>query len=103
MLNLKFTEVIKSKLSTTKKSSLMPLLLAVMVSPVAALANSPSTSVADSAEVKLALGIVHKYRELRADCRSLPDEQKSMCFYRLKIGNWDYREAKLILAKHKLI
>jgi len=63
----------------------------------------PATSVDGSAEVKLALGIVHKYRELRADCRALPDEQKAMCFYRLKIGSWDYKEAKLILAKHKLI
>jgi len=77
--------------------------LLLAVAAVQAGVQMPATSAEGRAEVKLALGIVHKYRELRADCRALPDEQKAMCFYRLKIGNWDYKEAKLILAKHKLI
>lgn len=75
----------------------------LLCSASVAQAEAPAVSAHDQAEVKLALGIVHKYRDLRASCRSLPDDQKGMCFYRLKIGNWDYREAKLILAKHKLI
>lgn len=77
--------------------------IVLLCSASASHAEVSAVSVTEQAEVKLALGIVHKYRDLRASCRSLPDDQKSMCFYRLKIGNWDYKEAKLILAKHKLI
>lgn len=54
-------------------------------------------------EVKLAMEIVHKYRTLREECSSLPENLRPMCLYRLNIGNWDYKEAKSILARHNLL
>ncbi len=63
----------------------------------------PMTDPRVRAEVEMALEIVHKYRSLREECSVLPENLRVMCLYRLNIGNWDYKEAKLILARHHLL
>lgn len=54
----------------------------------------------DPATVTMAKTIIADYHARRAECASAPDNEKSMCYYRLKIGQWDYKEAKRILAEY---
>lgn len=51
----------------------------------------------ESLEV-MAQNIVADYKAVRSECARLPKgPQKQACYYRLRIKQWDYQEAKAIL------
>lgn len=49
--------------------------------------------------VDLSVQIVRDYRELRLSCSDKEDEAMRMCYYRLRIGLWDYKQARETLQK----
>ncbi len=50
-------------------------------------------------ETQLAVQIVNEYRQLRSSCNDQKEHSRKMCYYRLRIGLWDYKEAKKTLAQ----
>jgi hypothetical protein len=71
------------------------------------LTTCPATSLAaqtkpSQAEIELAISIVNEYRKLRSSCNDIPVEQRKMCYYRLRIGLWDYRQARETLKKNNI-
>lgn len=49
-------------------------------------------------ETELALQIVNDYRQLRTSCNDQQGDARKMCYYRLRIGTWDYKEARKTLV-----
>ncbi|MAZ87883.1 MAG: hypothetical protein CL693_09570 [Cellvibrionaceae bacterium] len=62
-----------------------------------ALAASDASNLESDFETQLALQIVNDYRQLRSSCNDQKDQERKMCYYRLRIGLWDYKEAKKTL------
>ncbi|GAB3107152.1 hypothetical protein G8770_07090 [Aestuariicella hydrocarbonica] len=50
------------------------------------------------AETSLAIEIVNHYRELRSSCNDQKGDSRKMCYYRLRIGLWDYKQARETLT-----
>ncbi len=50
-------------------------------------------------EIDLALMIVNDYRQLRSSCIDSEESARQMCYYRLKVGQWDYHEARTTLTR----
>ncbi len=63
-----------------------------------ALAASDASDSKPDFETQLALQIVNDYRQLRSSCNDQKEHERKMCYYRLRIGLWDYKEAKKTLA-----
>ena len=75
-------------------------LLAILASTTA-VADSPGQTPAEiDPDVQMALTIVNDYRTLRSSCTDLDGQSRMDCFYRLRIGLWDYKAAREILAAH---
>ena len=53
-------------------------------------------------ETQLAVQIVNDYRQLRMSCNDQKDQARRMCYYRLRIGMWDYKEARKTLDEKGL-
>jgi len=49
-------------------------------------------------DTQLAVQVVNDYRQLRMSCNDQKDQARRMCYYRLRIGIWDYKEARKILG-----
>ncbi|WP_439135143.1 hypothetical protein [Pseudomaricurvus sp.] len=49
--------------------------------------------------IQLSTQIVRDYRELRTSCSEKEGESRKMCYYRLRIGLWDYKQARETLSK----
>lgn len=49
--------------------------------------------------VVLSQQIVRDYRELRTSCSEKEGEAMKMCYFRLRIGLWDYKQARDTLRK----
>ncbi|MYM62238.1 hypothetical protein [Pseudomaricurvus sp. HS19] len=83
-----------------KTPALLGLLTALAtVTAFAADTNSDKQNTVDP-EVELALTIVNDYRTLRNSCSDLDGQARMDCFYRLRIGLWDYKAAREILTAH---
>jgi hypothetical protein len=84
-------------LSRSLSLVLLPLLTAgaITAAPLAS-----ATEVGEPAEVSMAKTIVDDYRSRRAECAAAAENARAMCYYRLKVGLWDYKEAKRILAEY---
>lgn len=50
------------------------------------------------AEAALAIEIVNHYRELRSSCNDQQGDSRKMCYYRLRVGLWDYKQARETLT-----
>ncbi len=59
-----------------------------------------ATAESVDAEAALAVEIVNRYRQLRSSCADQQNEARAMCYYRLRIGIWDYKQA-LDTLRHK--
>lgn len=59
---------------------------------------SQASGAEQDAESTLAIDIVNNYRQLRTSCNDQTGNARSMCYYRLRIGLWDYKEARKTLA-----
>ncbi len=75
-------------------AALVTLIAVVSTSvPAQAEASTYDQNSGASAEVALAVNIVNRYRQLRSSCVDQQDEARAMCYYRLRIGIWDYQQA----------
>jgi hypothetical protein len=56
----------------------------------------------EEALIKMSESIVADYREIRAQCAAEEDyDMKRVCFYKLRIKAWDYKQAREYLVQHK--
>lgn len=55
----------------------------------------------DEALRHMAQSIVDDYQARRAECVRVENEQRQACYYRLRIQQWDYQEARKILADQR--
>ncbi len=79
-------------MSTLKNT--IPALLAATIASL----SSTHTSAQQDADTLLAVEIVNQYRQLRTSCNDQTGDARKMCYYRLRIGLWDYKEARKQLA-----
>ena len=77
-------------------------LSSIALSVIALSLSLPDTASASANEsdfeTELALQIVNDYRQLRTSCNDQQGDARKMCYYRLRIGTWDYKEARKTLA-----
>ncbi len=81
---------------------LLVLLTAFATVNAGAADNNNDSRKAVAPEVEMALTIVNDYRTLRNSCSDLEGQARMDCFYRLRIGLWDYKAAREILAAHDI-
>lgn len=78
-------------------SSLKPFILLLLFSAASSLSCAQSVAEVD-AGTALSIDIVNQFRQLRTSCNDQKDDARKMCYYRLRIGLWDYKEARAYLA-----
>ncbi len=76
------------------RSALQAMFLAGAIS-----ASATEYTEEQQAQVNLALEIVNSYRQLRSSCADVEEHARQMCYYRLKVGLWDYKEARKTLSR----
>lgn len=67
--------------------------LLALIAPLTAQADDVNSGERVNQEAKLAVEIVNRFRQLRSSCHDQQNEAKEMCYYRLRIGIWDYQQA----------
>lgn len=79
-------------MSPIRNTTLSLLLITIAAAPSEqALAEQDPTTM-------LSVEIVNQYRQLRTSCNDQKGDARKMCYYRLRIGLWDYKEARKYLA-----
>lgn len=78
-------------------SSLKPFIALLVFSTASSFSYGQSATGVD-AGTKLSIDIVNQFRQLRTSCNDQKGEARKMCYYRLRIGLWDYKEARVYLA-----
>lgn len=84
----------------SRRFLLTPLLSVLVATAAITAPPAGAASVDEPAEVSMAKTIVDDYRKRRAECAAADASARTMCYYRLKVGLWDYKEAKRILAEY---
>ena len=85
---------------TNRLSSIALSIIALSLSlPLPNTASASASANESDFETELALQIVNDYRQLRTSCNDQQGDARKMCYYRLRIGTWDYKEARKTLAR----
>ena len=63
---------------------------------------SVKANASENALIEMSETIVADYKAMRADCAAEENyDMKRVCFYKLRIKAWDYKQAREYLVQHK--